>query len=46
MLGLGDSFFDDHVERLGTADAAAALETGRRLLDAGSYVLVVVENKD
>ncbi len=46
MLGLGDTFVDDHYRRLEAVDGAAALEAGRRFLDAGKYVLVVVENPD
>lgn len=46
MLGLGDSFVHDHYERLQAVDAAAALEVGRCYLDAGRYVLVVVERAE
>ncbi len=46
MLGLGDRYVLDHIETLKDVDAAAALETGRRFLDAGRYVLVVVGNPD
>lgn len=44
MLGLGDAFARHHYEKLEAVDAPAALEVGRRLLDGGNYVLVIVEN--